>query len=244
MKRRSPIALLALAVATLTALTTSCTTFSDSDAAARVGDVEFTHDELVAQLEELGVPPEQLAQADIARGQVSAWVAERVVEAQDPVLAAEIYADGLFASGSICLDVIATDSQAAADDAVAALESGTTFADAFAAANTDPSLAESLGRIGCLPLAELDLEGGNPLVDSITDINADNPYAIALLPGDAVNPDLFVVSRFVPFDELGPDETPVVTGSVVSAEALGLDIYIDPRIGTYDDLSGSVVPLV
>ena len=67
MKRRSPIALLAIAAATLTA---GCTTFSDSDAAARVGDVEYTHDELVTELEELGATEEQLVVADVARGQV------------------------------------------------------------------------------------------------------------------------------------------------------------------------------
>ncbi len=240
MKRRSPIALLALAAATLAG---GCTTISDSDAAARVDDVEFTHDELVAELKELGATPEQLAQADISRGQISAWIGERVTEAQDPSLVAEVYADGLFASGSICLEVIAADSQGAADEAVAALEGGASFADTFAAANTDPSLAETGGRIGCLPLAELDLAGGNPLVDSITDINADDPYAIAKLPGDATTTDLYVVSRFVPYDELGPDETVVVAGAELSADALGLDIYVDPRIGTYDNASGTVIPL-
>ncbi len=240
MKRRSPIALLVLAAATLAG---GCTTFSDSDAAARVGDVEYTHDELVAELEELGATPEQLVQAEITRGQVSAWVAARVTEAQDPSLTSAVYADGLFASGSICLEVIAVDSQAAADEAVAALEEGTTFADAFAAANTDPSLAETGGRIGCLPLTELDVSGANPLVESITDLDADDPYAIAVLPGDATNPDLFVVSRFIPYDELGPDETAVVVGAELSADALGLDIYIDPRLGTYDNVSGTVIPL-
>ena len=240
MKRRSPIVLLALAVATLAG---GCTTFSDGDAAARVGDVEYTHDDLVAELEELGATPEQLVQAEITRSQVSAWVAERVTEAQDPSLASEVYADGLFASGSTCLEVIAVDSQAAAADAIAALEAGTVFTDVFAAANTLPSLAETAGRIGCLPLAQLDIGGGDPFVDSFSNINADDPHAIALIPGDDANPDLYVVSRFIPYDELGPDETAVVTGAELSADALGLDIYVDPRIGTYDNASGTVIPL-
>lgn len=238
-KRRSPIALLALAAATLTA---GCTTFSDNDLAARVGDAEYSRDDLVAELEELGATDEQLADANIARGQVGVWIDQRVSEASDPALAEAAYAKGLFESGSICLDVVATAAQADADAVVAELEGGTNFADVFAASNVDPALAQSNGRIGCLPIAEIALGVDNPLVESITTINANEPYATAVLPGATPDEDLYVVSRFIPYDELGPDETPIVTASL-SSDALGLDIYVDPQIGTYDSASATVIPL-
>ncbi len=240
-KRRPSIALLVVVVAALSA---GCTTFSDNDAAARVGDVEFTHDELVAELEELGATTDQVAQADIARGQISAWVAEQVTAAADPALAADAYAQGLLASGSICLDILAVATQADADAAVTDLTDGTPFADLFASANIEPSLAESNGRIGCLPLTELALDAGNPLVDSITEVNAASPYATAFLPGDAAAgaADLYVVSRFIPFDELGPEDIAIVAGAL-PADALGLDIYVDPRLGTYDAATATVIPL-
>ena len=91
-KRRSPIILLVLAAATLIA---GCTTFSDNDLAARVDGAEYTRDELVAELRELGATDEQLINADIARSQVSGWIAERVSEASDPTLVADAYANGV-----------------------------------------------------------------------------------------------------------------------------------------------------
>jgi hypothetical protein len=237
--RRTPIVLLVIAAATLTA---GCTTLSDGDAAARVGDDEYSHDDLVAELEALGATDEQLAQADIARGQVSAWIAERVSAASDPALAEAAYEKGLFASGSICLEVVATAAQADADAVVAELEAGASFDEIFAASNVDDALATSNGRIGCLPISDLALGVDNPLVDSITTINADDPYATAVLPGAAPGDELYVVSRFIPYAELGPDETPVVTASL-GADALGLDVYVDPQIGTYDSASATVIPL-
>ena len=237
--RRLMTILLPLAAASLTA---GCTTFSDADLAARVGDSEYGRDELVADLEELGATDEQLASADIARGQVGAWVAERVSEASDPALAEAAYEKGLFASGSICLQVVATSTQADADAVVAELEAGASFDQVFAASNVDDALATSNGRIGCLPIADLALGVDNPLVDSITTINADDPYATAVLPGAVPDDELYVVSRFIPYAELGPDEIPIVTASL-GADALGLDVYVDPQIGTYDSASATVIPL-
>ncbi len=239
MKRRSPIALLVLGAATLTA---GCTTFSDNDLAARVGDAEYSRDDLVAELEELGASDEQLAVADIARGQVGAWIAGRVSEAADPALAEAAYAKGLLESGSICVDVVVTATQADADAAITQLEGGTSFADVFAALNIDPGLAQQGGRVGCLPLSDPAVSVDDPFIDSITTINAKNPFAALIIPSAAPGEDLYVVSRFVPYDELGPDETPIVTGAL-GAEALDLDIYVDPQIGTYDSASATVIPL-
>ena len=157
----------------------------------------------------------------------AAWVAERIAEAADPALAEEAYAKGLFSSGSICLQVVATSTQADADAVIVDLVGGSDFADVFAASNVDPALAQSSGRIGCLAIGELALGVDNPLVESITTINAADPYALAVLPGATPDEDLYVVSRFIPYEELGPDETPVVAAAL-NADALGLDIYIDP----------------
>ena len=239
-KRRSPITLLVLAATTLTA---GCTTFSDNDLAARVDDAEYSRDELITELQELGATDEQLASADIARSQVSGWIAERVSEASDPTLAAAAYANGVFESGSICVEAVGMSTPADAEAVIAELKSGADFADLFASFNVNDQLAQSDGRIGCLTITQLPLGVDDPLADSITMLNANEPYATAIIPDAAPDGDLYVVSRFIPYSELGPDDTPIVAGAL-GADSLGLDVYVDPQIGTYDNATATVIPLV
>jgi hypothetical protein len=56
-KRRSPIVLLALAVATLAG---GCTTFSDDNVAVRVDDTSYSHDELDDLAKAAGLPENEL----------------------------------------------------------------------------------------------------------------------------------------------------------------------------------------
>ena len=53
-----------LSVAAVAALTAGCSTFSDSNNVARVGDATLTSDDFQAQLTELGAPSDQLLPAD------------------------------------------------------------------------------------------------------------------------------------------------------------------------------------
>ena len=239
-KRRFPITLLVLAAATLTA---GCTTFSDNDLAARVDDAEYSRYELVTELQELGATDEQLTAADIARSQVSAWIADRVSEASDPTLVAAAYANGVFESGSICVEAVGISTPAEAESVIVELEGGADFADIFASSNVNEQLAQSDGRIGCLTIAQLPLGVDDPLADSITMLNANEPYATAIIPDAGPDGNLYVVSRFIPYNELGPDDTPIVSRAL-GADSLGLDVYVDPQIGTYDNATATVIPLV
>jgi len=139
-KRRSPIVLLILAGAALIA---GCATFSDNDLAARVDGAEYTRDELVAELRELGATDEQLINADIARGQVSGWITERVSEASDPTLVADAYANGVLESGSVCLEAVGVPTRAEAEAVIDELESGASFTDIFAPFNVNDQLAQT-----------------------------------------------------------------------------------------------------
>ena len=239
-KRRSPIILLILASAALIA---GCTTISDNDLAARVDGAEYTRNELVAELRELGATDEQLINADIARGQVSGWITERVSEASDPTLVADAYANGVLKSGSVCLEAVGVPTRAEAEAVIDELESGASFTDIFAPFNVNDQLAQTDGRIGCLTITQLPLGVNDPLADSITALNANAPYATAIIPNAASDGDLYVVSRFIPYRELGPDDTPIVA-EALGADTLGLDIYVDPQIGTYDNTTATVIPLI
>ena len=104
-------------------------------------------------------------------------------------------------------------------------------------------LAQSDGRIGCLTIAQLPLGVDDPLADSIAMLNANEPYATAIIPDAGPDGDLYVVSRFIPYNELGPDDTPIVARAL-GADSLGLDVYVDPQIGTYDNATATVIPLV
>jgi hypothetical protein len=239
-KRRSPIIPLILASAALIA---GCATISDNDLAARVDGAEYTRDELVAELRELGATDEQLINADIARGQVSGWITERVSEASDPTLVADAYANGVLKSGSVCLEAVGVPTRAEAEAVIDELESGASFTDIFAPFNVNDQLAQTNGRIGCLTITQLPLGVNDPLADSITALNANAPYATAIIPNAESNEDLYVVSRFIPYRELGPDDTPIVA-EALGANSLGLAVYVDPQIGTYDNATATVIPLI
>ena len=217
--------------------------FSDNDLAARVDDAEYSRDELVTELQELGATDEQLTAADIARSQVSAWIADRVSEASNPTLAAAAYANGVFESGSICVEAVGISTPAEAESVIVELEDGADFADIFASSNVNEQLAQSDGRIGCLTIAQLPLGVDDPLAESIAMLNANEPYATAIIPDAGPDGNLYVVSRFIPYNELGPDDTPIVSRAL-GADSLGLDVYVDPQIGTYDNATATVIPLV
>ena len=225
-----------------TVLGAGCATFTDNDAVARVGDVEFSSTELRDRADERGAPQDEALDANAVRDEIAVWIDSQLPTDNDPILAAATYARGVKASGSICVEVLVVDSQ---DEVAAALEElngGVDFGVVFATRNIDPSLAAEQGSLGCLPAQQLPFGIGNPFVDSLLELDTEHPYASVELVGNEGDPAVYAVSRFVPFDELGPEDTPVVVESL-SADALGIDIYVDPRYGIYDELSGNVIAL-
>ena len=219
-----------------------CTTFTDNDAVARVGDVEFSSTELRERADARGAPQDEALDANAVRDEISAWIISQLPTDNDPILAAASYARGVRASGSICVDVLVVDSQDAVAAALEELNGGVDFGVVFATRNIDPSLANDQGSLGCLEAPLLPFGAGNPFVDSLLDLDAEHPYGSTELVGNEGDPAVYAVSRFVPFDELGPEDTPIVVQSL-TPDALGIDVYVDPRYGTYDELSGNVIAL-
>lgn len=233
--------LLAVAVTGAT-LGTGCTTFSDNDAVARVNDIELSSAELRERADARGAPQDEALAADAVRQEIGVWIDEQLVGATDPAVSAETYEQGLLASGSICIALIIVTNPQEAADTVDELNAGADFATIFGERNIDPSLDADQGRVGCFAVDELPLGSGNTLVDSLLELDQDNPYTFATLPGNAGEPDAGAVSRFIPYAELGPDETPVVNSNLPSS-ATDVDVHVDPRYGTYDATARLVVPL-
>jgi hypothetical protein len=233
--------MLAVAVAGAT-LGSGCTTFTDNDAVARVGDVELSSDELRARADASDAPRGVALDANFVRQEIGSWVDEQIAAGVDPAVAAATYPQGLLVSGSVCFQVIVVENVQSAADGVDELLAGADFATVFAARNIDPSLATEEGRFGCVPADQLPLGTGNAFVDALAGLDSDSEFAWVELPANPDEPVLGAVIRFLPYEELGPDETPIVLANL-PADAQEVDIYIDPRYGTYDAAAGVVVAL-
>ncbi|NND75979.1 MAG: hypothetical protein HKN44_13330 [Ilumatobacter sp.] len=229
-----------LAVAVLGAtFGTGCTTFSDNDAVARVGDVELSSERLRDRVDARGAPQGEALDANAVREEIGAWIGEQVAVGVDPGLAAAAYAQGLFASGSICFEVIVVDSTEAAAAALDELRAGADFAAVYGERNIDPSLDGTTGRFPCVPENQLPLGTGNTFVDSLVELDDGNRLTSVQLDESGA---AHAVSRFVPYDELGPDDTALVLANL-NVDLDGFDIHVDPRYGTYETSVGAVVPL-
>ncbi len=240
--RRPPI-LTSLAIALTGALLgAGCATFSDNDAVARVGDVELSADELRERVDELGAPQDEALDANAVRQTIDTWISEQLSGAPDPALAAAVYPQGLLAAGSICFEVIVAESAERAAEALDQLQAGASFGEVFAAHNIDPALTQDEGRFGCVPGNQIPVGTGNTFVDALTEIDDRNRFNTAEIEGNPGEPSVFAVVRFIPFDELGPEDTPTVFANMTVA-ARGIDVYVDPRYGTFDSASGTVVAL-
>jgi hypothetical protein len=208
--RRSLTVLLAVG---LTAVAAGCTTFSDNDAVARVGDTELSRDTFETQLTDLGVNP-----AD--------------------VLSAADYDAGLATSGALCLSAIVVDDEATATDLAAELDGGAAFADLFAAENLDQQLATTNGALPCLTAADIDTAEGVPFIDVAVGLDAAERFGSAPLVDDAGTEVAWVVLAFRPFAELTEDDIALISTGRVTA-----DVHVDPRYGTFDQSTTQVVPL-
>lgn len=234
--RRSLLVLLPLAV-----LATGCSTFSDSDAVARVDDEELSRTEFDERLAELGVGGSEVIPLEPVRDEIGSWINEQLVADVD---VASLYDEGPEASGVVCLRAIVVEEQATAEEALAALEAGTDFAEVFAANNLDASLQATNGAIPCLGPEDIANNIATPFVAVGATMGADTPLALAPLLDTTGAEFGWVVLGFRSFDELDATEAEQVAGSVdVSEAAAAADIFVDPRYGTFDADTGTVVGL-
>jgi hypothetical protein len=237
--RRSLTILLPLSIAVVA---TGCTTFSDSDAVARVGDVELTRDEFDATLTELGVTGDDAIPLDPVRAEITRWINEQLVAEIDvPAL----YDAGATSSGIACISAIVVEEEATADAALADLEGGADFVEVFTENNVDQSLVATNGDIPCLSPDDIaNNAASTPFVAVAATMSPDEPFATAPLLDTTGAEFAWVVISFRSFDDLADPEVEQLAGVIdVSAAAADADIHVDARYGTYDRDTGTVVGL-
>ncbi len=253
--RRLMTILLPLAAASLTA---GCTTFSDADAVARVGDTELSASELDELLTEQQFPDEARNDLGLVRPVISAWIEQTAVENGlfSPELIAAIpddqllglYGQGIGVAGVTCVRLLVAASPEAGDAAAARLRSGDDFIDVFADVNTDVDLAGVDGEAGCFDLNQFaGVEPQPPEIAALFTVNEANPVASSpSANADGTAAGLVIVHRGAA--DLAPDDREQVVELIrqvggVSLVVEDLDVYVASRYGTFDVASASVVPL-
>jgi hypothetical protein len=236
--RRSLTILLPLSIAIVA---TGCTTFSDNDAVARVDDIELTRDEFDDRLTELGVGTADVVPLDPVRDEIGTWINQQLVADID---IGALYDQGTAVSGVVCLRAIVVEEEATADAALAQLTDGAAFADVFTENNLDQSLEPTNGAIPCLGPQDIADNAATPFVATSAEMGPDTPLATAPLLDTAGGVFGWVVLSFRSFDELDPAEVEGLAGLVDVSDAAGdADVYVDPRFGTFDRDTGTVVGL-
>jgi len=239
---------LVLSVAAVAALTAGCSTFSDSNNVARVGDATLTNDDFQAQLTELGAPSDQVLPADAVRAEITTWIQEQIA-ADDSVgvdadEAAAIYDAGIESGGAICVSGIVVETEDTANRVADELVAGAGFDELFAVENLDASLAGSGGNIGCITGGQVTEAADVEFVQVAARLSADDPIGVSALPETASSQVAWVVLVFQPFDQLDPTDAANVTTTIDSANRLAdADVFVDPRYGTFDAATGQVVAL-
>ena len=254
--RRLLTILLPLATASLVA---GCTTFSDGNAVARVGDIELSEDDLDQLLTDQQATDEQRQDLNVVRDVISAWIESTAVETgqfsseqlaaipDDELLA--LYGQGLTASGVACVRLIVAPSTADGDDAVARLESGEDFSTVFDAVNTDADLATVGGEAGCFDATQFaSMPELTPEIEALFALNANDPYASAATVSPDGSEDAALVLVFRDADDLPEADLTQIVQVIREQKGVGIvvgdiDIHVDSRYGTFDLDSARVVPL-
>jgi hypothetical protein len=236
---RRPLTILLLPLALVGVA--GCTTFTDNDAVARVGDVELGRSEFEQQLAELGVTDQDVLSLDPVRSEITRWIQTTLLD--DDQLG-ELYDAGPAESGTICLAAIVVEDEETANAARAELDNGAPFIDVFEANNIDGSLAAEGGSLPCIGAADLQASAGVPLVDAANELSAAEPTAVVPLLDAADQVLAHAVIMFRPFADLDATDREAVAASAdLSSAAIGVDVYVDPRFGTFDASTGQVVAL-
>ena len=251
MIRRRLTILLPLAAA----LTVSgCTTFSDADAVARVGDTELSADELDQLAADAGIPEGQELDPEIVRTLIQGWIQETAINSgefdpdalgdTDPARVATRFDQGVRESGVVCPAILVTESLDAALDTRDELVAGASFADVFAERNVDETLVASEGQIGCVDINAVLDAADAPEVASLLELDAADPFSASALTdqfGEVVGG---IVVAFRPYDELSEADAAAVDTSVQGILAVEeIDVMVDSRYGYFDPMSAAVRPL-
>lgn len=232
--------MLPLALVAVAAVASSCSTFSDSDAVARVGDVSLSQDEFEDTLTGFEVNQSDPLDAELVRSQVlTPWIQEQLAAQpidEDAVRAS--YDAGFESSGALCLSVIVVADESTAEAVAADLDGGRPFEDAFAESNVDQSLEATGGHQACVPRATVEGAAEEPFVVASVLLDADDSVGTAPLLQDGAEV-AWVVVVFRPFDDLEADDIAVVA----AGQGTSADVYVDPRYGTFDSTTSQVVGL-
>ena len=248
MRRVNRRSSLVLSVAAITALTTGCSTFSDSNNVARVGDTNLTADDFQAQLTELGAPSDQILPADAVRAQITTWIGEQLADPDAPGISADeaaaIYDAGLAASGTACINGIVVEDGDTAKRLADELAGGADFAELLEVENLDPSLGDSGGDVGCITSDQIAEAGDVEFVQVAAGLSAENSIGVSPLFDQLGNEFAWVVLSFRAFTELTPTDLDTVTVTLdTAARRATADVFVDPRYGTFDSATGQVVAL-
>jgi PPIC-type peptidyl-prolyl cis-trans isomerase-like protein len=278
----------------LAGVATGCSTFSDNDSAARVGDFELSQDELGDLL--IGAtpmpdPPTDVRDGETARAVLTTWIITRVFEldlaaqgasvsaqaiaATGDALAAEdpsgwaakavdvqtleieqraafetwsalevaapsdaelrsIYEAGVAESGFLCGAHILVETAEAAQDIVDQLEGGADFAELAASDSIDTNSGPNGGN---LPCALTDAYEANVPELAEAFLAADFGVPVGPVPSEAG----YHVIVLRPSDQVDPGELGAVYNGAplrFQRAAGGVDIYVDPRFGSFDPSIG------
>ena len=242
-------------LATLASLTfaSGCTTFSDDDAVARVGDTELGIDELQQRAVDAGLPAGERLDPQIARTLIAGWIQETATStglfdpatidiAEDEV--SRRFDRGLEESGVICPRILIADTVEAGDAVVSDLRSGATFDEVFAEANIDPSLDAQAGRIGCLGINDVASAAGAPEVAALYDLDGRDRFTSEPILDPLGEPAGSVVIAFTPYADLDESERQIASSTVQSVIAVDdIDVKVNSRYGYFDPVVAAVVPL-
>jgi hypothetical protein len=226
----------------LTAVAAGCTTFSDSDAVARVGDVELGRDEFEDRLEDLGATDDDVLALDPVRAEITTWIQLQLVGSEE---LAAIYDAGPDESGVTCFSAIVVEDEPTAVAVQTELEDGAAFDEVFVRENLDPSLAEAVGALPCITAEDIEASADVAFVAVGVTLNAENPFGTAPVADTTGATVAWVTLAFRSFDELSEEDVVFVTRTIGTLEGADpdVDIYVDPRYGVWDTLRSQVVPL-
>jgi hypothetical protein len=268
-RRRSPLVTAgaatlagALALSTLS----SCATFNRNDVAAKVGDRELSQQEVQ---ELAGGTEADPATANALRDELTKWIRVAVIEDEvgtapptspssseelDTRLSAAIselgsdtaqstYETGLSGSPVVCLAAITVANIDDANTALAAVNSGTSFADAAHQFSTDTAIADAGGVVKGKDGSEC--IAPNTINPAVTKALQGTPI------GHPIAADLDTFSAVLmlrPYDELSAESKKLIASASVPQTELdavvdAADIFVDPRYGRWDNATGSVVTL-
>lgn len=264
-RRRSTVPAVACALIALTSALSSCATVDRNDVAAKVGDASLSP----KIAETLAATGGGAASGDDLRAQITKWIRTTVMEsstgqppAAPPATTAELdtryavavtaiagdeakalYESGVDSSPVVCLGAITAISSDDANRILALVQNGTAFADAARENSTDTVIASAGGIV----------KGGPNGDDECLDPANVNPSVITVLRdtpvGQPIVADLDTFSAVLmlrPYEDLLPTSQLLIAGAVVPQDQLdaiveGADVYVDPRYGRWDAVTGSVV---